>query len=146
MAIKKIIVILVMFGVLLPSFSFGQNQLISPSETLEEAKEIGERVIKGAIESLPRILERIWKEKVLPIWQGMYNWAKKNLWDPYIWPFLKNIWQKIQAIFRKKVEKRKEIIEEEFEKEKEKLKKEVKEEIIPKTTQSLWEKFKELIK
>lgn len=140
------------FYLLLPSFSFiprpnlvwglAQNQSISPPATLEEARGIGERIIHGTIGALPKILERIWKEEVLPVWRGMYNWAKKNFWDPYLQPFL----QKIQKIFKKEVEKRKEIIKEEFPKEKKELKKEIKEEIIPKTIPTLWQKFKELIK
>ena len=144
--VRNLVAILVIFGVLLPSFVFFQEQPVSPPKTLEEAKEIGERAIKEVIESLTRILEKIWKEEVLPIWQGMYNWVKKNFWDPYLWPFLQKIWQRIEAIFKKEAEKRKEIFEKEFQKEKMELKKEIKEEILPKATKSLWEKFKELIK
>lgn len=147
MRISKIIPILVILGFLLPSFSFAptpnlvwgfaQKEIITPPETLEEAKEIGERTIKGTIESFPKILERVWREEVLPIWRGMYNWAKKNFWDPYIWPSLK----KIESIFKKEMGERKPIIKEEFKKEKEELKEEA-----PKIGKSLWERFKELIK
>jgi len=132
----------------LPSFAqqnlrgFAQDQPISPPETLEGAKEIGERALETIPKELPGTVEKIWKEEVLPIWQKMYDW------------FLSNIWPKIKGWFKKEVEprakeeieKRKEIIGEGLEREKEELKKEVKEEIIPKTFDSLWEKFKELIK
>ena len=135
--IKKLIVISIIFGLWSPSFSFAQSQSFQTPETLEEAKEMGEKALGTTQEKLPGILEKIWKEDVLPIWQKMYNW------------FLANIWPKIESWFKREVEprvkeeaeKRKPIIEEEFKKEK----KEVKEE-LPGVTKSLWEKFKELIK
>lgn len=66
-------------------------------------------------------------------------------WDSYIVPWLKNIWYKISVPFKKEAERRKPLIEEEFEKEKTQMKEEIKTE-IPKTTKSLWERFKELLK
>ena len=134
---KILINVLLILGLLLPSFSFAQEAPITLPETLEEAKEIGERAAKETIERLPGILEKIWKEEVLPIWQRMYDW------------FMTNVWPKVESWFKKEVEprakeeieKRKPIIEEEFKKEKEELKEEV-----PEVTKSLWEKFKELIK
>jgi len=135
--IKKLIVISIICGVLLPSFSFAQLQSFQTPETLEEAKEMGEKALGTTQEKLPGILEKLWKEDILPIWEKMYSW------------FMINIWPKIESWFKKEVEprvkeeveKRKPIIEEEFEKEKEEAKKE-----LPKVTKSLWEKFKELIK
>jgi hypothetical protein len=121
MRIPKIISILVIFGILLPSFSLAQNQPVQPPENFEEAKEIGKKTLEVSKKELPGILERIWKEKVLPVWKKIYNWFKENIWS--------------------KIEKRKSVIKEEFEKEKKELKEEV-----PKVTKSLWEKFKELIK
>ena len=125
--IKKIILIIVIFGLLLPSFSFAQPQSFQTPETLEEAKEMGEKALETTQEKLPGILEKIWKEDVLPIWEKMYNW------------FLINIWPKIESWFKEEVEKRKPIIEEEFKKEKEEVKEE-----LPEVTKSLWEKLKEL--
>ena len=114
----------------MPSFSFAQVQ---PPETLEEAKEIGEKTFGDFLKKLPETLEKIWKEEALPLWQKMYNWGK-NIWDSYIWP-------EIGPWFKKEIEKRKPLIEEEFKKEKEEIKEEV-----PKVGKSLWERFKELIK
>jgi len=125
--IKKIILIIVIFGLLLPSFSFAQPQSFQTPETLEGAKEMGEKALGTTQEKLPGILEKIWKEDVLPIWEKMYNW------------FLINIWPKIESWFKEEVEKRKPIIEEEFKKEKEEVKEE-----LPEVTKSLWEKLKEL--
>ena len=116
-------------GLILPSFSLAQNQIIKVPETLEGAKEMGERALKEARKQLPGIIEKIWKEQVLPVWQKMWKW------------FQENIWQKIASLFQKEAEKRKPIIEEEFQKEKEELKEE-----LPGTTKSLWEKLKEFLK
>ena len=136
--LKKIIIILIIFGIFLPSFgsinssrvAFAQAQSIAPPETFGEAKEKGGKVLETTLKELPKRLEKIWKEEALPLWQKTYNWFKKTCWDPYLGPF-----------FKKEIEKRKPIIEEEFKKEKEELKEEA-----PELSESLWERFKELIK
>jgi len=135
----KFIVILSTFGLFLPVFSFAQNQ-ITPPDTLEEAKEMGERVVKVGITELPEIMKKTWEEEAMPIWRAMYDkWS--GWWDNTIQPWLQNIWEKIAGIFGREVEKRKPVIEEEFQKEKEELKEEA-----PEIGKSLWERFKELIK
>jgi len=158
---KILINVLLILGLFLPSFSFAlpnfwakpeahiitissknfggfaQNQPIQPPETLEEAKELGEKALEVSKKELPGVLEKIWKEEVLPIWQKMYDWFKINIW-PKIESWFK---REIEPRAKEEIEKRKPIIEEEFKKEKEELKEEV-----PKVTKSLWEKFKELIK
>ncbi|MDI6591415.1 MAG: hypothetical protein QME61_00510 [Patescibacteria group bacterium] len=136
-SLYHILIILSISGLLLSSFCFAQQPKIKSPETLEEAKEMGIKAGKEVKEKLPGILEKIWEEEVLPVWQKMYNW------------FMINIWPKIESWFKREVkprakeeiEKRKPMIEEEFQKEKEELKKE-----IPEVTKSLWERFKELIK
>jgi len=131
--IKKIIPILVIFGLFLPSFSFAQvSPEIKIPETLEELKIAGLRTLK----LLPEFLKSIWQE-FLGFCQKIWNWYKK-IWNSYIYPFFYNLWQKTLG---KEIKERKPIIEEEFKKEKEELKEEV-----PKVTKFLWEKFKELIK
>ena len=137
----KIIFFLLIFSLVLPGFSFAQPQSFQTPETLEEATEMGEKALGTTQEKLPGILEKIWKEDILPIWEKMYNW------------FLINIWPKIESWFKKEVEprvkeeveKRKPIIEEEFKKEKKELKEDVKKE-LPRVGKSLWERFQELIK
>ena len=120
---------LILSGLLFSSFSFAQAQAEIP-ETMEEAQEMGEKALETTKEELPGIIEKIWKEEVLPFWQRLWDWFKRTFWEPCIKPFLKE-----------EVEKREPVIGEEFEKEKEEMKKEV-----PKVTKSLWERFKELIK
>jgi hypothetical protein len=111
---KKTIVILICLGILSPAFSFAQEL----PENIDEAREMGERAIEVGERELPGIIQRIWTDEVLPVWQKMYEWFKEN------------IWVKIVAWF-----------EEEFQAEKEEMKEEV-----PAVTKSLWEKFKELLK
>jgi len=135
--IKKILIIAIICGVLLPSFSLAQKQIIKVPETLEEAKEMGEKALKEAWKQLPDILKKIWQEQVLPIWQKMWDWFKVNVWSK-IENWFKN---EILPRLRGEAEKRKPIIEEEFQKEKEELKEE-----LPQTTKSLWEKLKEFLK
>ena len=121
----------------MPGFSLAQTQPLQPPETLEEAKEMGKKALEVSQKELPGILEKVWKEEVLPIWQKMYDWFKANIW-PKIESWFK---KEVEPRVKEEVEKRKPIIGEEFKKEKEELKGEV-----PEVTKSLWEKFKELIK
>ena len=137
MRIFKITSILIISGLLLPIFSFAQNQPITPPKTLEEAKAIGEKALEVSKTKLPGIIEKIWKEEVLPVWQKMYEWFNINIW-PKIESWFK---KEVQLRAKEEIEKRKPIIKEEFKKEKEEMKEEV-----PEVTKSLWERFKELIK
>jgi hypothetical protein len=121
--VNKLAILLVV-SLILPNFSFAQTQTISPPETLEEVKAIGMRVLR----LFPGALREAWQE-ALGIWQKMWSWFKTN------------ILVKIQSFFRKEIERRKPIIEEEFKKEKEEIRKE-----IPRAGEPLWERFKELIK
>ena len=133
---KKILTILILFGFLLPYFSFAQTDTITPPETLEEAKKQGEKALETTQKEMPGILERIWKEEVLPFWQKMYGWFKAHTW-----PTIKSWFKKIQSPIKEEIEKRKPIIKEEFQIEKKELKEEA-----PKVGKTLWEKFKELIR
>jgi len=135
--IKSLINFLVILSLILPSFSFAQKEVISPPKTLEEAKEIGEKALEVSKTKLPGIIEKIWKEEVLPVWQKMYEWFNINIW-PKIESWFK---KEVQLRAKEEIEKRKPIIKEEFKKEKEEMKEEV-----PEVTKSLWERFKELIK
>lgn len=139
--IFKAVSVLIAIGFLLSNFSFAQQISQPPKapETLEQAKTIGERVLTG----LPRAMIEPWQE-ALRVW-GRIADIFSNFWNSYIFPWLKSIWHKITVPFQREAEKRKPIIEEEFEKEKTQMKEEIKTE-IPKTTKSLWERFRELIK
>ena len=134
---KKTISILILSIILLPSFSMAQESQLTPPETLEEAKQIGEKALEVGEKELPGAIQRIWKEEVMPIWQKMFDWFKTNYWS--------KIEDWFKRIIRPEIEKRKPGIEEEFQKEKEEMKEEVKSE-LPKVGQSLWDKFKKLIK
>jgi len=135
MKANKIIIILAIVGILSPIFSLAQTKSVTTPDTLEEAGEMGEKALKTAEEELPGILERIWKEEVLPFWQKMYDWCKAN-----IWPRIEGWFKKIEISIKEEIEKRKPTVKEEFEKEKEEIKEEA-----PQIGKTLWEKLKELI-
>jgi len=141
----KLIIILSIIGFILPGFSLSQEESkVTAPETLEKVQEFGEKFLKKIVEELPGIIEKIWREDVLPVWQKMYDiWS--NWWDFRLQPWLQNIWQKFMTLLGQEVEKRKPQIEETFEKEKEELKEEIKKE-APEVGKSLWDKLKELIK
>lgn len=134
--IYNIILVLAIVGIITPNFSFIRGQGLTPPENIEEAKELGEKALETTQKEMPGLVEKIFNEEVLPIWQKMYDWVKAN------------IWPKIEGFFEKfikpEVEKRKPVIEEEFEKEKQEMKEEVKN-TLPQVLKSLWEKFKDLI-
>lgn len=135
--IKKLLPILVIFGLVLPNFAFFQ---IKAPETLEEARKMGEEVGKKTLEKGPGIIEKIWRKEVLPIWKRMWEWFGE-VWNSYIGQNVKLFWKKILNLLRKEIEKRKPIIKEELKKEKNELKKE-----LPRVGKSFWEKFKELLR
>lgn len=136
---EKIIIVLIILGFLLPIFSIGQLP-VEPPKTIDEAKQKAYEAIDIAEEKMPGILERMWKEEVLPTWRAMWEWFS-NLWNRHIRPRIDVIWQRIQELLGKEIEKRKPIIEEELQKEKQEIKQE-----LPVVGQSLWERFKELIR
>ena len=114
MTIKKLIIISVIFGFCLPGLSLAQTQPISPPETLEEAKEMGKKALEVSQKELPGILEKVWKEEVLPIWQKMYDWFKINIW-PKIESWFK---KEVEPRVKEEVEKRKPIIRKSLKKKK----------------------------
>lgn len=123
---------MIVIGFFLPIISFGQLPITEAPKTIDEVKEIGHKAIDAAERELPGIFRQIWQNEVLPIWQGMWEWAE---------PKIQTIWQRIQNLFLGEIEKRRPIIEEEFEKEKDEIKKE-----LPEVRRSLWERFQKLIR
>jgi len=73
------------FCLTLPSLVFGQKL----PENFEDFKGVG-----------GKILDKIWQgikgawEEAVKIWQKVIGWIG-NIWNSYIFPFLKFIWQKI---------------------------------------------------
>jgi len=102
------------------NFSYAQNL----PKDLEEAKKMGEQ----AMETVPQIVIRSWKEEVLPVWKGMYQWFLVNIWSGIFK-------QEIEPRVVEEYENRKSIVQEEFPKEKQEIKEE-----LP----ALWERFMKL--
>jgi len=144
--IKKILSTLILFCFLVPLFGlinsprvvFAQSEnQINPPENAEEMKAVGEKALTIGGKELPGIIQKIWKEEVVPLWLKMYDWFKSRYGERI------NNW--FQKTIKPELEKRKPKVEEEFKKESGEMKTEVKLE-LPKIGQSLWQKFKELIK
>ncbi len=137
----KILIIVVIINFILPNFGLAQETIKAP-ETLEQAQEFGEEVLRKTKQQLPSILQRTWQEDVLPVWRKMKQiWSR--WWDNTIQPWLINIVDKIKVLLGQEIEKRKPYIEQEFEKETEELVEDIGKE-IPRA-KSLWERFKELL-
>lgn len=88
---NKLLIILLIIYLILPSFVFGQNL----PENWEDFKGIG-----------GRILDRIWQnikgawEEAVKFWKRIWDWIV-NIFKSYIFPFFKFIWQKISDFFIK---------------------------------------------
>ena len=77
------------FCLILPSLVFSQKL----PENFEDLKGIGEGLWDRFIQGL----KRAWEEAV-EIWKKVIGWIG-NIWNSYIFPFLKFIWQKIWNFF-----------------------------------------------
>jgi hypothetical protein len=120
----KIIIFLSILVLFLPTLSFSFEQ----SETSEEAKSLGRRFLDSFSNALKKVWQTIW-QFLIKLWQTIRNWLK-NIWNKYIWPKLEWLGEKISSFFKKKTEEGKETVEKKIEEEKE----------------SLWQRFKNLIK
>ncbi|MBI4101468.1 MAG: hypothetical protein HY443_00695 [Candidatus Nealsonbacteria bacterium] len=123
------IIILSIMSLGLAGFAFAQNPEPEIPADLNQDQKIGEGIWGTIRQELPDVLEKIWQEQVIPVWQKMLDW------------FNQKIGFKIKGLFLGEIERRGPIIKEEFEKEKQEAKEEA-----PKVGQSLWQKFKNLIK
>jgi len=127
---KKIIIFLInliIVSLVLSGLALAQYDTIETPQNIEEATQLGENIVRTGIRDLPQITVRLFKERVLPVWQKMYDWLDRN------------ILVRAKILLGQEVEKRKEIIGKEWEEEKQEMK-----EDIPKVGQSLWERFKKL--
>lgn len=112
------------------------SQLPRVPETIEGAKSITVKFFQ----KLPQSLRESW-QAAQKIWQKTwFIW-----WNDLIEPFFQNIWRTTKKFLGGEIEKRKPIIEKEFQKEKQEMKQEIKES-APRIKESIWQRFKELIK
>ena len=98
---RKALIVLLIFSLILPSFSFAQEA----PQTLDEAKAIRLNILRD----LPGAVKRIWNEEgqaiMLKTWQKV-----KELFITYIWPQVAPSW-----------EKKKPALEQEFKKERQEM-------------------------
>jgi hypothetical protein len=138
---KCLLLISIMSSLFLPVLGFAQEEPLEPPATLEEAKQLGEESLEVTKEEMPGILERIWKEEVLPFWKKIWDWLK-DFWKDTLWPWIRGLWERrVKPPVEEEVEKRKEIVEENIEKEKEELQKT----LVPEGFRSIWKELKGLV-
>lgn len=150
MQFKNILITLIIFGSIFPSFSFAQNSTTMPDPTpfLDQTKIVVQKIINAIMQTFPNAIKGVWQD-VWGFWGKIGDWFKKNLWDSFLFPKLENIWQKVLSFFGKKIEEKKPTIEQGIEEERQELKEGVKEGIsagISETKKSLWQKFIDTIK
>lgn len=139
--IKIIIIPIFILNLLAPTLISAQTDQITQPGTLDEAQKMGEKALEVTKTKLPGIINDIWKNEALPIWKKMFDWTRAHIWDNWLAPLFKNLWQSSIRILKSEAEQRKPVVEEEFQKEKESIKEET-----PTVGKSLWQKFQELIK
>jgi hypothetical protein len=141
----RIIKIILALGIILnlaaPIFVFAQTNILNQPQNVNEALDVGKKGLETTQKEMPGLIGKTWQNEVLPVWQKMLDWVKNNLWENKLGSWLKNFWQKTKEIFNSEVSQRTPVVKENFQKEKQQLKEEA-----PQVGQSLWEKFKELIK
>ena len=85
--------------------------------TFETLAVIKERSSEGVLNKLDKfllILEKKWKEEVLPVFEKLWSWFKEN------------IWKKILYLLKSEYEKRKDEIKHEFKRKEKEIKGEIK--------------------
>jgi hypothetical protein len=89
---NKSLIIFLIICLVLPNLVFGQKL----PENFEDFKKIGEGLWDKFLEGI----KNAWQEAV-KIWKKVIGWLI-NIWNSYIFPFLKFIWQKIKENLPKK--------------------------------------------
>ena len=129
--IYNLIVILSISSLILPGFSFAayEGSGVSAPQNIEEAKNLGIEILS----KLPEAVKNVWQKEALPFWQKMWQWFL-GFWNNVAWPIIDPWRQKLIDLLSKEVEKRRPAIEEEIK------------ETAPVIGNSLWEKFKDLLR
>ena len=123
---KKIIFLGLLIGLL-----FTQNvQIVNAKIITGEVEVVLNRVVDYILHDLPGFIKEIFVEKVLPIWNEMYEWLKES------------IWEKIKPLTEEEIERRKQIAEEEAQIEREELLEEIGEISIK---NDIWNKIMEFL-
>ena len=126
---EKILIAIIIVSLLIcvsVAAQIGSNNVQVP-ENMQQAGDFAQNVVNQGKKDLPGIIKNLWENSVLPIWKSMYNWA-----DSY---FL----QKAKQLISNEIQFRKPIVKEEFQKSTEQMGQD-----ITTTTNSEWERFKEL--
>lgn len=134
---KKGLVIMLLLAFLIPSFATAQ--ILEQPQTIEEAKEFGMEILTR----LPNLMQKIFKEEVVPLWQNMWSWVQR-MWESTVRAWVQGLIDKAAEFLGKEVEKRKPYIQEELEKEREEIAQELKERTGG-VSENLWNRFWNLL-
>jgi hypothetical protein len=87
---KKTMIKTTIIAVILNLALFNLSFALKAPDTLKEARELGKKTVEVAQTKLPGALKNIWQKDVVPVWQKMYDWLKreapqlgKNLWGRF---------------------------------------------------------------
>jgi len=69
------------------------SEIKPPPETLKEAQNLGERILRG----FPATLNDAWRESNV-IWSKMFYWAR-DIWNKYPGKWIESIWNQISEKF-----------------------------------------------
>jgi hypothetical protein len=140
MKIIKISVISLLFlSLMVPVFHSVKADVELP-ETVDEAKEMGNRTVEAIENELPSLIKSTWQNEVWPIWKSAYQWFLDHVWNNWLGSKVSNLWESAKRIFTNEVEERTPNVEQEFKTEKEEIKTET-----PTVLKSLWEKILEFV-
>lgn len=78
---KKTIIKTTIIAVILNLALFNLSFALKVPDTLEEAGELGKKTVEVTQTKLPGALKSVWQEDVIPVWQKMYYWFKRNFWQ-----------------------------------------------------------------
>jgi len=141
MVSKYLIFIIITIVLISPFLILAQTEQL-PEDIFEDlgqkSKPIGETFWQNIKTELPKMIKKPWQDSLMAF-KMVFGWLK-TFWNSYFSNWLKIIWENLVYFLGKEVEQRRPEIEQEFKKETEEMKQD-----IPETTQSLWQRFKDLI-
>lgn len=126
MILKTTIYLLLIIGLVLPSFCLAQEGTQQIPQTMEEAKGLSMKILTA----LPDATKKVWQEQAWPFILEMWDWAQ-GPWNQYIKPQVEIWWQKFLDLLGKETPAD---LKEEFQKEKEEMQ------------EDIWNRFKDLLK
>ena len=92
-----------LFGGVMIIGLFASSSILAPPQTLDEARGVGEQILL----LLPKTMQQVWNEEVLPIWSKAWVIAQ-DLWIKYVWWRIEPEFNRRKALIPGELEKEKE--------------------------------------